>query len=429
MGGAWGGGAAPRRVAPMGGQGGGGVAPSRGALGALAAGAGRDGADGRLAAARGLGHGAGMAWDLAVVGAGVVGLAHALAAARRGLRVVVLERDARCVGASIRNFGFVTVTGQQAGDCWEKARRARAVWAEVAAAAGIPVLQEGLLVTARRPEAAAVIDAFLATGMGAGCRRLSRAEAAEVAPVGAGVTAALWSPHEIRVESREAIPRLAAWLAEAHGVTFRFGVEVREVRAPRVETSAGVVEAGAVVVCPGDTVTGPFAGRLAAYGVTRCKLQMMRLRPRAPARLGAAVMSDLGLARYLGYAELPEAARLAARLDAEQPEHRANGVHLIAVQSADGSLVVGDSHHYGATPDPFGSAEVDALILGELGEALALGPVEVTERWVGTYASAPGRWRLTDAPDDATRVVMVTAGCGASTAFAIGEETVEGLFG
>lgn len=369
-----------------------------------------------------------MSFDVAVVGAGIVGLAHALAAHRRGRRVVVIDRDAQANGASVRNFGFVTVTGQQAGDCWEKARRARAVWGEVAEAAGIPALHHGLLVTARRPEAEAVIDAFLRTDMGEGCARLTPAEARARCPaVHPQVTAALWSPHEMRVESREAIPRLAAWL-EAQGVAFRRGEAVREVSAPRVVTSRGVVEAGAVIVCPGDDYLSLFPERIAAYGLTRCKLHMLRVAPGAPMRLGCAVMSDLGLARYLGYAELPEARALAARLDAEQRAQRENGVHLIVVQSADGSLVVGDSHHYGPTPDPFQPEAVDDLILGELDAALSLPGRRVTERWLGTYASAPDRWRLTDAPDPATRVVIVTAGCGASTAFAIGEETVADLF-
>src|SRR5580693_2668939 len=95
-------------------------------------------------------------YDLAVVGAGIVGLATALAAARRGLRVVVIDRDAQANGASVRNFGFVAVTGQQRGSMWARARRSREVWREVAAAAVIPIIHTGLWMCARRAESAAV---------------------------------------------------------------------------------------------------------------------------------------------------------------------------------------------------------------------------------------------------------------------------------
>ena len=70
-------------------------------------------------------------FDLLVIGAGIIGLAHALHAARRGLKVAVLDRDAQANGASIRNFGFVTVTGQAEHNTWRRARRARDVWAEI----------------------------------------------------------------------------------------------------------------------------------------------------------------------------------------------------------------------------------------------------------------------------------------------------------
>ena len=370
-------------------------------------------------------------YDLAVIGAGIVGLAHALAAARLGKSVVVIDRDAAANGASIRNFGFVTVTGQQAGDCWEKAWRSRAIWAEVAEEARIPVLQNGLTMTARRPKAEAVIDAFLKTDMAEGCRRLSISEAAALSPSlrTDNITAALYSPHELRVESRDALPRLAAWLKERYGVKFLWQTSVTSVETPRITTSRGEIHADAAVVCPGDDFSALFSERIAPYEVTRCKLQMLRVVPESPTRLGTAVMSDLGLARYLGYAELPEAEALKQRLDAEQAELRENGVHLIVVQSADGSLVVGDSHHYSATPDPFLHKRVNELILQEMDAVLDLGAYAVSESWMGTYASASGRWRFTDAPDDATRIVVVTAGCGASTAFAIGEETISDLFG
>jgi FAD dependent oxidoreductase TIGR03364 len=370
-------------------------------------------------------------YDLAVVGAGIVGLGHALAAAKRGKRVVVIDRDAQANGASVRNFGFVTVTGQGAGDCWTMARRAREIWAEVVEEAGIAVLQRGLVLAARHPESEAVIDAFLRTEMGEGCRRLTARDAqAHVPALRADAAAlALYSPHEIRVESRTAIPLLAAYLAERWGVTFIRSRAVRVVSPPLIETAEGMVHAGAAVVCPGDDFISLFPERLAGYGVTRCKLQMMRVMPAYPVRFGTAVMSDLGLGRYLGYAELPEAVDLKTRLDRDQPAHRAHGVHLIVTQSADGSFVVGDSHHYAATPDPFASEHVDALILGEFDRVLDLPGRTVTERWTGTYASAPDRWRLTDTPAEAVRIVVVTSGCGASTAFGIAEETMADLYG
>lgn len=112
-------------------------------------------------------------FDLAVVGGGIIGLAHAWAAVRSGKRVALIERDVRANGASIRNFGFITVTGQERGDSWSLARRTRDVWAELAPAAGIPVEQRGLMLTARSAEALAVIEAFLKTEMGDGCHLMT----------------------------------------------------------------------------------------------------------------------------------------------------------------------------------------------------------------------------------------------------------------
>lgn len=369
-------------------------------------------------------------YDLAVVGAGIIGLAHALAAVRRGKRVVVIDREAEANGASIRNFGFVTVTGQQRGTVWQRALRSRDVWAEVAPQAGIAIEHRGLVLLARRPEAMPILEAFLGTEMGEGCRLLAAAGARAAFP-GLQPTAlagALVSPHELRVESVAAIPRLAAWLESHHGVAFRRGVQVREALPPRLATSAGPIEADAVVVCPGDDLTTLFADHIAALGVTRCKLQMLRLAPPWPGfRLPAAVMTDLSLVRYAGFDALPEARALRLRLDDEQAAHRAHGIHLIAVQSADGSLVVGDSHHYATTPDPFARQAVDDLILDEYRATVAPGPPTVLARWTGTYASA-ATTMIREAPAPRVRLVVVTSGTGASTGFAIGEETIAELY-
>jgi D-hydroxyproline dehydrogenase subunit beta len=368
-------------------------------------------------------------FDLAVIGAGIIGLAAALAAARRGLRVIVIDRDAQANGASVRNFGFVTVSGQERGSMWARARRSREVWREVAAAAGISIIHTGLWMTARRRESVAALEAFMATEMAEGCRLLSAAEARRRCPALAApqLQGVLESTLELRVESRDAIPRLAAWLADAHGVTFMRNTTVLAIDAPSVATSAGRVQADRIAVCPGDDFTGLYAERLQAYALTRCKLQMLHLADPG-FRLPAALMSDLGIARYRGYADLAAAAPLKARLTLEQPRHLEHGVHLIVVQCADGSLIVGDSHYYATTPDPFAHEHVDALILDEFRAALGIEPPPTIERWIGTYASATDRPVLIDAPEPAVRVAIVTCGAGASTGFALGEEVIISLF-
>jgi D-hydroxyproline dehydrogenase subunit beta len=364
-------------------------------------------------------------FDLAVVGAGIVGLAAALAGARRGLRVVVIDRDAQANGASVRNFGFITVSGQERASMWARARRSREVWCEVAAAAGIPVVQRGMWMIVRRMQSVAVLREFLATDMAAGCRLLEPAEVRERCPqlIAPQLAAVLESTIELRVESREAVPRLAEWLASAHRVTFMRSTAVSSIEVPAVHTSRGTVHADRVAVCPGDDLSGLYAERLARHALTRCKLQMLRLADPG-FRLPGALMSDLSLGHYPGFAALPAAEVLKARLAEEQPEHLRHGIHLIVVQSSDGSLVVGDSHSYAPTPDPFAQAQVERLILDEFRAALGIEPPPVIERWIGTYASAADRPFLLDAPEPRVRLAIVTCGAGATSGFAIGEELI-----
>lgn len=194
-----------------------------------------------------------------------------------------------------------------------------------------------------------------------------------------------------------------------------------------VTTGAGTMRAEYIVVCPGVDLVTLFPDVIARRNVALTKLHMMRLA--APGWvLPSAVMSDLGLVRYLGYAGCPSLAALRARLEAEQALHLANGVHLIAVQGEDGSLIIGDSHHKVAAADPFQPDEVDALILDELRHVLDLPAPRVTERWVGFYPSSAVD-AFIEMPAPGVRLVMVTSGTGASTAFAIAEETMADLLG
>lgn len=122
--------------------------------------------------------------DLAIVGGGIIGLAHATLAARAGLRVVVFERSPRAMGASIRNFGMVWPVGQQAGEAHALALRSREIWGEMLGPAGITVCGLGSLHAARAADEMAVLEEFAAIGPRHGypCEVLSPAEALRHSP-------------------------------------------------------------------------------------------------------------------------------------------------------------------------------------------------------------------------------------------------------
>ncbi|MNJ65259.1 hypothetical protein D3C77_612600 [compost metagenome] len=61
-------------------------------------------------------------------------------------------------------------------------------------------------------------------------------------------------------------------------------------------------------------------------------------------------------------------------------------------------------------------------MLRHMSEALHIDKAQVVERWTGIYPSSAEAPCFVKAPDAATRVVAVTSGSGASTAFGLAEE-------
>lgn len=362
-------------------------------------------------------------YDVVVVGGGIVGLASAYAAVKKGLKVALVEREAQNKDASIRNFGFVTVSGQRSGEHWQRAMHSRNIWADIAPKAGIKVEHTGLHMLVQRPEAMSVADAFLKTEMGESCRLLSQSEIQEQTPylkTGLGV---LYSPHELRVESNTAIGKLADWLAQVHGVDFYNKTTVQVVDLPTVHTSRGALHTAHCVICPGADLQGLYPDTLAQSDAKLCTLNMMRVMPRQAFKLNAAVMSDLSFARYDGFAQLPEARALISLLDDTQAAERKAGVHLIVVQSADGSLIIGDSHDYCDKELPFRDTYQDNLIINEFKKVMDIGEVDITQHWLGVYPSADNVV-FKASPESGVAIGTITSGTGASTGFAFGEELI-----
>ncbi|UBU10243.1 TIGR03364 family FAD-dependent oxidoreductase [Nonomuraea gerenzanensis] len=361
--------------------------------------------------------------DLVVVGAGIVGLAHAVDAVARGLSVVVVERDERAVGASVRNFGHGCFTAQD-GRALRYAMAARTAWLRLAKEAGLWLDESGTVVVARADDEYAVLSEFAAARDGQAVLLDARQVAGRI-PVGPGVVGGAWLPLDVRVDPRQAVHAIAAWLA-GQGVRFHWATSAHLVEPGLVTTSRGRIRAGHVVMAVGHDVDRHFPALAESAGLRRCVLRMLRVADPHGRRVDPAVLSGFSLLRYGGFAACPSEPALRARLESERPELTGIGLNLMFTQRPDGDLVVGDTHAYAVTPEPFGDDELDRHVLAESARLLGTGRLTVRERWRGVYASAPEPF-LVAAPMPGVRVVSVTSGIGMTTALGLAPEVLDDL--
>ena len=360
----------------------------------------------------------------AIIGAGIVGLAHAWAASLRGDAVTVYERDFQASGASVRNFGLGLVLGQPPGDLLDLARQSRQLWLEFFADSGCWHKAEGSLVVARNAAELRVLEAFQeACGAQYGTELLGSSGLAPHHVAGLG---GLFSASEIAMDARQALVQLTHWLTERHGVVFEFGVQVNDIDVPHLETSRGRRAADEVVLCSGHDLQTLYPQHFAALGLRRCTLQMQRV-AKAGLRLGPTLMTGLSTLHYASFTECPALAEPLAALRREvalrEPALLEHGIHLIVQQVGHGGeLIIGDSHAIGDATLPFNQAVVDRLIL-ELAEHLLQWPLEVRERWQGVYASGRRPYEVLH-PAPAVQAVTITSGIGMSIAPALARRSL-----
>jgi FAD dependent oxidoreductase TIGR03364 len=356
-----------------------------------------------------------LEYDLAVVGAGIVGLGHAWAAHERGLSVVVVDRMDAVVGSTVRNFGHIG-THVHAGEAGEYARRSHGLWLTLAERAGFWIRRHGTLVAARTPEELAVLEESEAG------RLLTARQVAEHAPV-TRVIGGMLVADDLQVDPREAGPAIAAHLA-ASGVDFRWRTSALGAESGRLHTSRGTIRAQNIVIAVNYDVDQLYPEIAEQYGIERCGLDMLLT---DGVGLGAAVLTGSSLLRYSAFAQTAAAGALRERIAREQPEVLARDINQMYTERPDGTLVVGDTHYRGRAIAPFQDEGAFTTLL-RLSEDLFGRPLTVRQRWQGIYASAPQDF-LRTSPADGVHVVAVTTGIGMTTGLGLAASVVDDLQG
>jgi FAD dependent oxidoreductase TIGR03364 len=368
-------------------------------------------------------------FDDAIVGAGVLGLAHAFHLARQGRRVVVFERSARACGASVRNFGMLWPIGQPHGAMREMALRSREFWLEVLPKADLWHEQTGSLHLAYHADEAQVLEEFVGSRE-SGCELLSARQVIDRSPVvkTQGLVAGMWSATETCVDPRQVIARLPGWLEREFGVHFEFGTAVTAFDRPQVTAGGEQWQAQRLIVCSGDDFQTLYPETFAGQGFLRCKLQMMRSQSYAGRlKLGPMLAGGLTLRHYKNFQDCPTLATVKARVARENPAYDQYGVHVMASQNGAGELILGDSHEYDADIEPFDKPEIDRLILDYLHTFLNVPDLEIAARWHGIYAKHPREAYFVAQPAPGATVVTCVGGAGMTLSFGLADQVVRNL--
>ncbi|RQH10891.1 TIGR03364 family FAD-dependent oxidoreductase [Okeania hirsuta] len=369
--------------------------------------------------------------DVIVVGAGIVGLAHALAVAKLGLKVVVFERNPYAVGASIRNFGMIWPIGQPYGELRDRALKSREIWLEVGAKAGFHLDRCGSLHLAYREDELQVIKEFIETTTQQKQETLALLTPEQVAEktpavITDGLLGALWSATEVIVDPREAIKKIPGFLSAEYNVEFKFGTVVTEISHPYLIASGEKWQADRIFVCSGVDFETLYPDTFANSGITKVKLQMMRTVPQPENwRAGVALCGGLTLTHYTSFAHCPSLATLKTRIETETPHFPEWGIHVMMSQNAAGELIIGDSHEYGLNPEPFDRVQINQYILDYLKKFAQVPELEITETWHGVYAKLPGKTEFITQPETGVTIINALSGAGMTLSFGLATEVVE----
>lgn len=366
--------------------------------------------------------------DVAIVGAGIVGLAHAYFAGRMGRRVAVFERCPAAIGASVRNFGMVWPIGQPAGRLHQIALRSREIWLEVLQQAGLPFFPTGSLHVAYREDEAVVGQEFVqkARSLSYDCAWLTPPEVLERSSAlrPEGLLGALWSPTELTVDPRQVVNALPKFLSERYGVEFYFNTAVQKVESSFLLAGNQRWNADAIIVASGDDFQTLFPECFRDAALTRCKLQMMRTVSQPHDwQLGPSLAFGLTFKHYPTFQVCDSLQTLKDRISRETPEFDKWGVHVMVSQNARGELTIGDSHEYGLAVNVFDDPSINRLILDYAGQYLRVPTLEIAEQWHGIYAKHPDHPYLSVSPIPGIRVVTVTSGIGMTMSFGLAELT------
>ncbi len=378
-------------------------------------------------------------YDLIVVGGGVLGTFHAYHAVNKGLKVALLEKDAKPQGATVRNFGQVVPSGMDSK--WQLyGRESLNIYKHIQSKFDISVRQEGSIYIASNEEETQLLLELNAINLANSytSKLLTKEECLEMYP---GLRAdyvkmGLFFPEEVMVEPRLMIGKLQAYLEEV-GVDVFMNKTVVECNAltnwVQVHTTDNTsLSAAKVIICNGSDFKTLYPSLFAESDLIVSKLQMMQTKHQPNYKLPSSVLTGLSIRRYEAFSECPSYASIKAKENSEAFEKKWS-VHILFKQATDGSVIIGDSHEYApaARMDHLGmdlNMDIDNFILKEAKKIFDLPSYQIQNRWYGLYSQCKEEDIYQHTLDRNIHIVTGIGGKGMTGSAGFAKENINSIF-
>jgi FAD dependent oxidoreductase TIGR03364 len=367
-------------------------------------------------------------FDLIVVGGGALGVFHAYFALEKGLRVLLLEKDARPSEATVRNFGQIVPSGMSEGEWFQYGRVSTETYLGIQQKFDISIRQNGSLYLASSPTEMQVLEEKHTRYRDLGyesvvltreeCSRRIDSLRREYCYGG------LFFPREVTAEPAVMIHRLLAYLTEQRGLVYRSSTPVvachsNDSGCEAVDAFGNTFRAAQALICTGRDFKFLFPDLYYTSDLQVCKLQMMATYPMPEVRLPGSILTGLSIRRYYAFKSCPSYALL--KPEEVDNDLRTFGVHILFKQAIDGSIIIGDSHEYAdvaqAEDLDFGvNDHINQLILNEAQRILDLPDWRIARTWNGFYAQSRSQEIYERTLDDKIHIVTGIGGKGMTTA-------------
>lgn len=365
------------------------------------------------------------AFDLIVVGGGILGTCAAWHALEAGYKVALFERNKQPRQATVRNFGQIVPSGLS--QSWlPHGRKSLEFYQALHEKGNFPLRQEGTYYFASDEDEQILAEELFHINqeLGYSCKLLSKQEVLTRQPSVKSdyIKSAIYFPKEFSVDPRLMVGKLLDFLSTEKQLEYLpyqlvIGVDRKGSNELEVCTSSGKKLRGKkVLICSGAEVQTLFPDAFPSEELKTVLLHMLISKQQPRTKIRGNILSGWSIRRYESFRACPSYQVIKER-EQMPKDLKDHGIHILFKQTDNGEVIIGDSHHYadGHGQDDLGfdfNKCTEELMLTEAQKIVNLDTWDLSKVWTGIYAQCNNGDVFTKTIDKDIHILTAIGGKG-----------------